>query len=580
MSNNTSPSIQTLPVEILHRIFDSLDAQTILFSIRPVCRLFRAMVNTYDRYFLDFKSISKSNFHLLCRLINPQNVISLRLCDDAYTPNQIALFISLVRLRQFTRLHSITFFGIEEFQLNMILKRINLNLLNSFSLNIREYDNRRRNTTLSFLSSILTQSNLRNVELNIRNDRISSTLWPATSRIEYLIIDSDISFHSIFTILSCSPQLHTLILKQNSPTLIENMKQKYSFPQLISLTIENLDVNIDQLESFVFLMPSLIYLKLIGQQYVFDGKRWEQFIQISLPNLNNFEFFIDISNSISQTQENLQLIIDSFRSPFWIEYKKWFVACQYTPSYPYTTQIYSIPICKSIVQYDVNSKIINLSNSTTFLTYDPLTIKNINEIVLSLGSSTYENTREKSSRINVMFSNVTKIHVKLDNKPPLDSLEVLTKVIDVSKLVEVKLQIRYFKQDIQNLLFEIISFLEQAYSLSSLIFYGNYYKGELYPYVKHICSIIPRQIKHLQIPINQLDQIEAILERCQNLSVIQFEITRLKFSQEVVDWFNQHTIDSTIQKHARCNIIWIGKKINHITDNHKRIKLDENQLDS
>ncbi|CAF1489447.1 unnamed protein product [Rotaria sordida] len=151
MSNNTNPSIQILPVEIFHRIFDSLDVQTILFSIRPVNQLFRALVNSYDRYNLDFKSISKSNFHLLCRSINPQNVISLKLWDDEYTPNQIALFISSFRLRQLTRLHSITLFGIEEFQLNMILKRINLNLLTSFSLNIRQYDNRRKKTTSNFL---------------------------------------------------------------------------------------------------------------------------------------------------------------------------------------------------------------------------------------------------------------------------------------------------------------------------------------------------------------------------------------------------------------------------------------------
>ncbi len=74
-------------------------------------------------------------------------------------------------------------------------------------------------------------------------------------------------------------------------------------------------------------------------------------------------------------------------------------------------------------------------------------------------------------------------------------------------------------------------------------------------------------IKHLQIPINQLDQIKLILERCQHLSVVQFEITRTKFSADVVEWFNQNTIDSTCWRHSECDIIWIGKKINH-----KRIK--------
>ncbi|CAF3171372.1 unnamed protein product [Rotaria sp. Silwood2] len=580
MPNNTNSSIQTLPVEILHRIFDSLDAQTILFSIRPVCRLFRAMVNTYDRYFLDFKSISKSNFHLLCHLINPQNVISLRLCNDDHTPNQIGLFISLIRLRQFSRLHSIIFLGIEEFQLNMILKRINLKCLTSFSLHIQEYDNRRKKTTLNSLTSILAQSNLRKVELNIKDDRISNISWPVNSRIDYFIIHSDVSFHNILTIFSCSPQLHTLVLKQNLPTLMGNMKQTCSFSQLTSLTIENLHVTIDQLESFLLLMPSLIDLKLIGKECVFDGKRWEQFIHINLPNLNNFEFFIDISKSINQTQEDLQLIIESFRSPFWIEYKKWYVACQFNSTNQYKIQIYSLPICKSVLQYELNSKYFCLSNSTTLLNNKLLTTKNINELFL-LKLSTYGNMKEEElTRMNDIFPNVTKLNVDICRRSTVTSLEFLTTMIDISKLVEVKLESFYFNKFNQNLLFDIITILEQAYSLSSLIIHSRYSKYELFPFLNRICSIIPRQIKHLQIPINQLDLIEVILERCQNLSVIQFEISRLKFSQEVIDWFNQNTVDSTIRRRAGCDLIWIGNKINHIENNHKRIKLNENQFNS
>ncbi|CAF4725063.1 unnamed protein product [Rotaria sp. Silwood1] len=580
MSNNMNLSIQILPVEIFHRIFDSVDAQTILFSIRSVCRLFRAMVNSYDRYNLDFKLISKSNFHLLCRLINPQNVLSLRLCNDEYTPKQITLFISLIRLRQFTRLRSITFIGIEEFQLNMILKRINLNLLTSFSLHIQQYDSRRKKTTANFLSSILAKSNIRKIKLSINNDRISNISWPVNCRINYLVIDSEISFDNMLNIFSCSSQLHTLILKQNLPKFIKNMKEICVFPQITSLTIEKLHVTIDQLESFLVLMPSLIYLKLIGEQCELDGKRCEQFIQINLPYLNDFEFFIDITKSISQMPEDLELIIESFRSPFWIEYKKWFVVSQIHSNDSYRIHIYSIPICKSVLQYEFDSYHTYRSNLTTLLKNDPFTTKNITELVLPFKSSTFENmTEERLTQTNVMFPNVTKLNLTIERRSFLNSLKLLTPIINVSKLVEVKLESHCFHKDNQNTLFDIISILEQAYSLSTLIVHSRYCKYELYPYLNRICSIIPRQIKHLQIPMNKLNYIEIILERCQNLTVVQFEITRSKFSQEVIGWFNQNTKDSTFQRHAGCDIIWIGKKINHIEDSHKRFKLDENQCD-
>jgi hypothetical protein len=109
-----------------------------------------------------------------------------------------------------------------------------------------------------------------------------------------------------------------------------------------------------------------------------------------------------------------------------------------------------------------------------------------------------------------------------------------------------------------------------------LIIHSRFSQFELYPFLNSICSIIPRQIKHLQIPINRIDQIEIILERCSYLVVVQFEITRSKISTEVIEWFKQNTIDSTFWRHSGCDIIWIGKKRNEININHKRIKLNDN----
>ncbi|CAF1491656.1 unnamed protein product [Rotaria sp. Silwood1] len=116
--------MEKLPVELFHCILDNLDIEIIIFSVRSVCRLFRLFVNSYDRYALNLTLISKRNFYLLCQLINPNNVTSLTLANEEQTPNQIDLFISLVRLRQFTRLHSITLLHIDEYQLNFILERI------------------------------------------------------------------------------------------------------------------------------------------------------------------------------------------------------------------------------------------------------------------------------------------------------------------------------------------------------------------------------------------------------------------------------------------------------------------------
>ncbi len=68
--------MEALPVELLHRIFDYLDVETIVLSIRLVSPLFRSVVGTYDRYVFDGTSLSKQRFSFLCRFLKPQSIIS------------------------------------------------------------------------------------------------------------------------------------------------------------------------------------------------------------------------------------------------------------------------------------------------------------------------------------------------------------------------------------------------------------------------------------------------------------------------------------------------------------------------
>jgi hypothetical protein len=215
MSNNTNPFIQSLPVELFHLIF-------------------RSVVNTYDRYILDMKLISKRNFHILCRLIDPGNVISLTLLNDKRTSDQIDFFTSPVCLRQFTRLRSLTLLQIDESQLNFILKRVNLNLLFSFSSSIRKYNDTRKNTTTALLSSVLKQSTLHKLELEIRDKTISEISWPIHCTIQHLTINHYITTDDLCKILQYSPHLHTLNLNKIFIDLINNLTS-ICFRQLTSL---------------------------------------------------------------------------------------------------------------------------------------------------------------------------------------------------------------------------------------------------------------------------------------------------------------------------------------------------------
>jgi hypothetical protein len=48
-----------------------------------------------------------------------------------------------------------------------------------------------------------------------------------------------------------------------------------------------------QFNHFSLLTPSIVYLELIGEQDMMNGKRWEQFITVSLLQLDRFEFYFN-----------------------------------------------------------------------------------------------------------------------------------------------------------------------------------------------------------------------------------------------------------------------------------------------
>ena len=50
MSDKVTPSLTTLPNELIYRILDNLDGLTILFSLRNVCIQLNAVIDTYHRW--------------------------------------------------------------------------------------------------------------------------------------------------------------------------------------------------------------------------------------------------------------------------------------------------------------------------------------------------------------------------------------------------------------------------------------------------------------------------------------------------------------------------------------------------
>jgi hypothetical protein len=65
MSDKIISSLLTLPIELVYRIFDHLNDETIICSMRNVCARVNLIVDSYHRYQVNFSNMSKFNsYHL------------------------------------------------------------------------------------------------------------------------------------------------------------------------------------------------------------------------------------------------------------------------------------------------------------------------------------------------------------------------------------------------------------------------------------------------------------------------------------------------------------------------------------
>ena len=300
-----------LPVELLHSIFNYLDTQTILYSVRNTHPRLRAAIDTFNELRLSFSSINAFKSRSAMDFIQLENVVSLTLdCNNTTGASQVELFFSLFQLPQFTRLKSLALIQIDHPPLDQIFQDFDVRQLRSLNLDL--------NTSYERLR--FTPERLRPFHSVLRNLSIDRCTY--------------VEYH---TILSCCLQLRVLemgmchVNRREQTVLPADARSDY--PQLTSLTIHECSPATDQLYPLLSLTKSLVNLKLCTRRMRFgsigDARSWETFIQTNLPFLKRFDFYF--SSQLDQRgNEHLRaLAITEFRTPFWLNDKRWLVSLEY-----------------------------------------------------------------------------------------------------------------------------------------------------------------------------------------------------------------------------------------------------------
>lgn len=328
---------ENLPTEILYRIYNELDTETILFSIRCLCKRLYKITNDYNRYRLNFRYVSRSDLRVISRIINPEKIISLKLSNSDETSDQIQLFLSYFHLNQFIRLRSLTLAcnynqdlgELEDYIMKCSLTTIAISFYGRYST---------KNNKL--LSSILSLTDLRQLKLSCGHELYDKLQWPIQYRLENLTLTGFKSWEQVCIILSQSLCLKTLVLKYPHFFQVdENIFTQSNMKQFDHLTYFSLlypsGIQTRSVVEFILTMfPSLIHLRLFmwtsgSNCSLFDGNRWENFIQTKLPQLKQLEFCFLTRTNANQDFTLMDSLISSYRTSFWTDDKHWIVKYDY-----------------------------------------------------------------------------------------------------------------------------------------------------------------------------------------------------------------------------------------------------------
>ncbi|CAF2577764.1 unnamed protein product [Rotaria sp. Silwood2] len=365
-----------LPIELLQMIFSYFLAHEIFLSFIDVSDYVNATLLSYAAYQLDLKLIEKSQLNSFFYCIRPEQIISLTLSHDNDTSHLSIYFLSIFRLEQFIRLRSITFIDIKYELIESIFNNLHkLSQLRSLSFDIENIKYKyeifnidfpaKLNQLNSFLFSVFVQilPHLKRVHLN-NGDLLKSISLPHLHHLKL----KKCSLNQLEAIFQHTPQLKSLDVclrfeNQFSQIVLSSV-------QLIrlNLTIENYSVSINQLEQLLLNLPYLKHFEVNANgRNLADGQQW----QILTRNLITFNFKFNTNLDLNERT------LHSFRTPYWLEEKHWFVAyqnnCLFTVSR--IASIHMI-ISSSTYVYTTAPNITYVNESITKLTIEAIPTQN------------------------------------------------------------------------------------------------------------------------------------------------------------------------------------------------------------
>ena len=341
-------SFESFPNEILLDLFECFSLVQLLHSFYGLNhRLQTLLLDHMDVRALDLRSVSKHDLDTLCQQYLPSiahRIAGLYLSDGENTQQTVRFAAQGLTLRQFTRLRT--------FHLHEVASMTTTNKMVSdcrhlthltldhchFSCNQTDVDN--------VVNIIWSLPNLLYCYLDIETND-SDIEFPSpkihSASLKYLtILNMDCRLEEFASLVEYTPHLRHLCASFTS-----NDDSRIYPASVSSITHFSTDLRAtdhDRIVNILVHMPALhsLTVETVNDMGV-DGRQWEQIIRDHGIHLKRFRLKLTRKLKNNRNwQQHVNELMDSFRSRFWLEERRWFVQCDWDPD-AVAVYLYTLP---------------------------------------------------------------------------------------------------------------------------------------------------------------------------------------------------------------------------------------------
>ena len=346
--------LEVLANELLLDLFE-------FFNTGELIRTFTGLNARFDQLLgyhlclqpVDFRLIPTDDFDLVFQRFLPSvidRIQSLRLSNEE-TPNlPELLFTRGFTLDRFVHLQSLTLHSIHSLDVLIEITGQTRLLIRLTIVDCAKWNRQER--LVQLFENIWTMPRLRDCHLNgIHSKEIYFS--NVSSSIERLSIENiPCNIHYLPHLLQCTPHLQTLAVTIYSYSVAD--QSLISMPSIRSLTV-HFGGSCQSLETLFKRLPNLSDLRIQTSQIYLNGNEWQRKIEDYFPQLKRFRLMMgfEVQENDDSMETNIDDLLTTFRSDFWVKEHQWFVRCHWNPSDPYRwTTLYTLPYAFETFRYN------------------------------------------------------------------------------------------------------------------------------------------------------------------------------------------------------------------------------------